>query len=156
MATRLPLGGATSMPGPSPLASWASATNRFSRRIGSVPSSDAAGAFALARRVAGTPQRTDERRRVEDELEGLLVFAAADQRHVPVGLDAGRAGERAWRAAGALDDRLLRHGLRERDVGRAPRHEVGVELVGHGHGAGGLAQRAAGAGRLVDVARLAA
>ena len=114
----------------------------------------AARAVDLARRVAGAPERADERRRVEHELEGLLVLAAADERDVAVGLDAGRAGERAWRRAGPLDDRLLGHGLGERDVGRVASDHVRVELVGHRDGAGRLALLAAGAGRLVDEPRL--
>ena len=116
----------------------------------------AAGALALARGVAGAPERADERRGVEDELVGLLVLAAADERDVAVGLDAGRAGVRAGRGAGAVDDGLLRHGLGERDVGGAAGDQVVVELVGHGHGAGRLALLAAGAGDLVDEPGLAA
>ena len=114
----------------------------------------AAGAVALARRVAGAPERADERRRVEHEAVRLLVEAGADERHVAVGLDARGAGERARRAAGAVDDRLLRHRLGERDVGRAPGDEVRVELVRDRDRAGGLALLAAGAGVDVDEARL--
>ena len=99
MATRRPFGSATSMPGPS--------------AVGVVPVGDepldpadrdrrlelAAGALALARRVAGAAERPDERRRVQDQLERLLVLAAADQRHVAVRLDPRRAGVDARRGA---------------------------------------------------------
>ena len=73
-----------------------------------------------------------------------------------MGLDAGGAGVGAGRCAGALENGLLRHGLGEGNVRRPPGDHVGVELVGHGDGAGRLAQLAAGAGRLVDEARLPA
>ncbi len=113
-------------------------------------------ALRFAGRVAGSPEGADERRRVQHELERLLVLAAADERDVAVGLDPRRAGARAGRRALAGDDRLLRHGLRKRDVGRSARDEVGVELVGHGHRAHLLALLAAGAGGGVDVPRLLA
>ncbi len=113
-------------------------------------------ALALARRVAGTTQRADERRRIQHQLERLLVFPAADQRDVPVGPDARRAGEAARRFPVTLDDRLLGHCLRERDVRRPAGHQVRVELVRHRDRAGLLTQLAAGAGRLVHVARLLA
>ena len=116
----------------------------------------AARALLLAGRVAGAPEAADERRRLEHQVEGLVVLAAAHARDVAVRLDARRALVGARRDAGAVDDRLLRHGLREGDVGRAPRHHVGVELVGHGHVAGHLALAAAGAGGLVDELRLLA
>ncbi len=110
----------------------------------------AAGALALARRVAGAAQRADQGSGVEDELEGLLVLAAADEGHVAVRLDARGARVDARRRARPLDDGLLRHRLRERDVRGAARDQVVVELVGHRDGAGGLALVAAGAGVPVD------
>ena len=109
----------------------------------------AAGALALARGVAGATQGADQRRRIQDEPVGLLVFAAADERDVPVRLDARRARIGTGRRALALDDRLLRHGLRERDVGGSAGDQVVVELVGHGHGACLLAELAACTGHLV-------
>ena len=68
-------------------------------------------------------------------------------------MPAGQANEQG-ELPGAVDDRLLGHGLRERDVGGAPRDQVGVELVGHGDRAGRLALLAAGAGVDVDEAGL--
>jgi len=59
-------------------------------------------------------------------------------------------------SCGALDERLLRHRLREGDVGGTPRDELAVELVGYRDRAGELALAAAGTERLVDEARLAA
>ena len=115
----------------------------------------AARALRLARRVAGAAEAADERCRLEDEVERLLVLAAAHERDVAVRLDPGGAGERAGRRAGSLDQRLLRDRLREGDVGRPPRDEVAVELIGHRDRAGQLALPAAGAERLVDEARLA-
>ncbi len=81
----------------------------------------ATAALAFARGIAGTAEGPDERRRLEHELEGFLVFATPNQGHVAVGLDAGRAGVGAGRRAGPLDDGLLRHGLGEGDVCRPPR-----------------------------------
>ncbi len=63
-------------------------------------------------------------------------------------MPAGHANEQGELPC-AVDDRLLRHGLREGDVGRAAGDQVRVELVRHGDRAGGLALLAAGAG--VDV-----
>ena len=100
-------------------------------------------ALVLTGRVAGATEAADERRGLEHEVERLLVLAAAHKRHVAVRLDAGRAVEGARRGAGALDDGLLGHRLREGDVGRPARDHVGVELVGHRHGAGHLALPAA-------------
>ncbi len=114
-----------------------------------------AGALALARCVAGPPQGAGEWRRLQHQLERLLVLAVADQRHVAVRLDPGRTGVGARRAAAAIDDRLLGDGLREGDVRRPPGDHVRVELVGDRDGAGGLAELAAGAACLVDVAGLA-
>ncbi len=114
----------------------------------------AARALLLARRIARASERAHERGRLEHQAEGLLILSAAHARDVPVRLDAGGALIGARRDAGPVDHGLLRHGLRERDVGRAPRHHVGVELVGYGHVAGHLALAAAGAGGLVDELRL--
>ncbi len=114
----------------------------------------AARAALLARRVAGAAEAADERRRLEHELERLLVLAAAHERDVAVRLDPGRAGIRARRGAGALDERLLRHRLRERDVRGAAGDELAVELVRHRHRARGLALAAPGAEARVDEARL--
>ncbi len=119
------------------------------------PLQRAAGALGLARGVAGPTEGAREGRRLEDELECLLVLAAADQGDVAVGLDAGRTRVRAGRAAAAVDDCLLRHGLGKGDVGGPPGDHVGVELVGDGDGAGRLALLAARAGGLVDEAGLA-
>ena len=116
----------------------------------------AARALVLAGRIAGAAEAADQRRGLQHEVEGLVVLAAAHPGHVAVRLDAGRAVVGAGRDAGTLDDRLLGHGLREGDVGGATRHHVGVELVGHRHVAGHLAQAAAGAGGLVDELRLLA
>ena len=110
----------------------------------------AARALALAGRVAGAPERADERRRLEHQVERLVVLAAAHARDVAVRLDARRALVGARRDALAADDGLLRHRLREGDEGRAPRHHVGVVLVRHGDVAGHLALATAGAGGLVD------
>ena len=49
----------------------------------------ATSAFALARCVAGSSEGADQRRRVQDQLERLLVLSAADKGHVAVRLDAG-------------------------------------------------------------------
>ncbi len=108
-----------------------------------------AGAFALARGVAGATEGPHQRRGIEHQPVCLLVLAAADERDVPVRLDARRARIGAGRRALALDNGLLRHGLRERDVGRSAGDQVVVELVRHGHGAGLFAELAARTGHLV-------
>ena len=110
----------------------------------------AARALALAGRVARAPERADQRRRLQDQVERLVVLAAAHARDVAVRLDARRALVAARRDALARDDGLLRHRLREGDERRPPRHHVGVVLVRHGDVAGHLALAAAGAGGLVD------
>ena len=113
----------------------------------------AARALALAGRVARAPERADERRRLQDQVERLVVLAAAHARDVAVRLDARRALVAARRDALAADDGLLRHRLREGDERRPPRHHVGVVLVRHGDVAGHLALAAAGARGLVDELR---
>ena len=110
----------------------------------------AARALALARRVARAPEGADERRRLQDQVERLVVLAAAHACDVAVRLDARRALVGARRDAFAADDGLLGHRLREGDERRPPRHHVGVVLVRHGDVAGHLALAAAGAGGLVD------
>jgi len=55
----------------------------------------AARAFRLARRITRSPQTAHQGGGFADELEGLLVLPAADESHVPMGLDARRAVERA-------------------------------------------------------------
>ena len=110
----------------------------------------AARALLLAGRVAGAPREPTQRRRLEHQVERLVVLAAAHAGHVAVRLDARRALVGARRDAFARDHGLLRHRLREGDERRPPRHHVGVVLVGHGDVAGHLALAAAGAGRLID------
>jgi len=111
----------------------------------------AARALAFAGGVARAPERADQRRRLEDQVERLLVLAAAHAGDVPVGLDAGRARVGTRRHALAADDGLLRYGLREGDERRPARHQVGVVLVRDRHVAGHLALPAARAGGFVHV-----
>ncbi len=109
-----------------------------------------ARALLFARRVARASERTHERRRLEHQIERLVVLTAAHTGDVAVRFDAGRALVGARRDALACDDSLLRHSLRKGDVRCPPRDHVGVELVGHGDVAGHLALATAGAGGLVD------
>ena len=107
-------------------------------------------ALRLAGCVAGPSEGADQRGRVQYELERLLVLPVAHQGDIAVGLDPGRAGSDARRGALAFEHRLLRHRLREGDVGGPPGGEIGVELVGDGYRACLLARVAAGAGGPVD------
>ena len=107
-------------------------------------------ALGLARSVAGSPQASDERRILHDQVERLLEIPPPRERDVAVRLDAGGARVGARRRALAVDDRLLRHGLRKRDVRGAPRDEIEVEIVRHGDRADLLAVLAAGAFGEID------
>ena len=139
IATLRPLRSGAVTPGPSRRRVVPLGDEPLETPDGDRPLELAAGARGFARGVAGASERPHERGRLQHQLERLLVEPAADQRHVAVGLDAGRAGIDAGRGAGTLDQGLLRDGLREGDVGRPPGDHPAVPLVRHGHGAGLLA-----------------